>query len=32
MLRSLEETKISIQELRNEEKIVRFFEYDYYRL
>ena len=32
MLRSLEETKISIQELRNEEKILRFFEYDYYRL
>lgn len=32
ILRCLEETKISIQELRNEEKILRFFEYDYYRL
>lgn len=32
MLRGLEETKISIQELRIEEKILRFFEYDYYRL
>ena len=32
ILRCLEETKISIQELRNEEKILRFFKYDYYRL
>lgn len=32
ILRSLEETKTSIQELRNEEKILLFFKCDYYRL